>query len=112
MGKDSEKSLVGQPIYNQILKIIPREVFNRIVLEQKSDYRIIPFTIKDDKVMPVAFVIAEKQVFAMLRIMFFPVLPGNLNSRRCRMFYVFKRNIQIIKQFVKFFRTVHVISFN
>jgi len=37
MGKDSEKNLVGQPIFNQILKIIPREVFYCIVLELKSN---------------------------------------------------------------------------
>ena len=50
MGKDSEKSLVGQPIYNQILKIIPRELFNRIVLEQKSDYRCRTFSSWDELV--------------------------------------------------------------
>ena len=50
MGKDSEKSLVGQPIYNQILKIIPKEVFNRIVLEQKSDYRCRTFSSWDELV--------------------------------------------------------------
>lgn len=48
MGKDSEKKLVGQPIYNQILKIIPREVFDRIVLEEKSDYRCRTFSTWDE----------------------------------------------------------------
>jgi hypothetical protein len=50
MGKDSEKSLVGQPIFNQILKKIPREVFDRIVLEQKSDYRCRTFSSWDELV--------------------------------------------------------------
>ena len=50
MGKDSEKSLVGQPIFNQILKKIPRELFDRIVLEQKSDHRCRTFSSWDELV--------------------------------------------------------------
>jgi hypothetical protein len=37
MDKSSNKNLVGQPIFNQILKILPREVIELIVLELKSD---------------------------------------------------------------------------
>ena len=37
MGKDSNKHLVGQPILQQILDLVPREVFDRLVLEHKSD---------------------------------------------------------------------------
>ena len=37
MDKSSEKKLVGQPIFKQILNLIPREVINRVVLQQKSD---------------------------------------------------------------------------
>jgi hypothetical protein len=48
MGKDSEKNLIGQPIFNQILKIIPRAVFDRVVLEQKSDYRCRTFSSWDE----------------------------------------------------------------
>ena len=51
MGKDSEKSLVGQPIFNQILKFIPREVFDGIVLGQKSDYRCQTFSTWDELVI-------------------------------------------------------------
>ncbi|MDR3046283.1 MAG: DUF4372 domain-containing protein [Bacteroidales bacterium] len=50
MGKDSEKKLVGQPIFNQVLKIIPREVFDSIVLEQKSDRHCRAFSLWDDLV--------------------------------------------------------------
>ena len=49
MGKDSKKNLVG-PIFNQILKMIPREVFDRIVLEKKSDYRCRTFSSWDELV--------------------------------------------------------------
>jgi hypothetical protein len=37
MGKDSNKNLVGQPILRQIIKIIPREKFNELVIQCKSD---------------------------------------------------------------------------
>jgi len=50
MGKDNEKSLVGQPIFNQILKKIPRELFDRIVLGQKSDHRFRTFSSWDELV--------------------------------------------------------------
>jgi hypothetical protein len=48
MVKSSENNLVGQPIYNQILKILPREVINRIVLEEKSDRYYKSFTTWDE----------------------------------------------------------------
>jgi hypothetical protein len=50
MCKDSEKNLVGQPIFNQVLKIIPRAVFDRIVLEQKSDRHCRAFSTWDELV--------------------------------------------------------------
>jgi len=37
MGKNSKKNLVGQPIFKQILKIIPRDKFNELVIQCKSD---------------------------------------------------------------------------
>ena len=37
MGKDSKKHLVGQPIFKQIIKIIPRDKFNELVINCKSD---------------------------------------------------------------------------
>ena len=37
MGKDSNKHLVGQPILQQILDLVPREVFDKLVLEHDSD---------------------------------------------------------------------------
>jgi hypothetical protein len=48
MGKSSENNLVGQPIFNQILKILPSEVINRIVLEEKSDRYYKSFTTWDE----------------------------------------------------------------
>jgi len=37
MCKDSEKKLVGQPIFKQILNLMPREVINRVTSQMKSD---------------------------------------------------------------------------
>ena len=37
MGKDNKKNLVGQPIFKQIIKIIPRDKFNELVIKNKSD---------------------------------------------------------------------------
>jgi len=37
MGKDTTKNLVGQPIYKQIIKMIPRDKFDELVIKQKSD---------------------------------------------------------------------------
>jgi len=37
MGKDSKKNLVGQPIFKQIIKLIPRDKFNELVIKCKSD---------------------------------------------------------------------------
>ena len=37
MGKDNQKHLVGQPIFKQIVKMIPREKFNELVIKCKSD---------------------------------------------------------------------------
>ena len=37
MGKDNQKKLVGQPIFKQIIKLIPREKFNELVIQCKSD---------------------------------------------------------------------------
>jgi hypothetical protein len=50
MGKDNEKNLTGQPIFNQLLKMIPKEVFDRVVMEQKSDYRCRTFSTWDELV--------------------------------------------------------------
>jgi hypothetical protein len=37
MGKDIKKNLIGQPIFKQIIKIIPREKFKELVIKCKSD---------------------------------------------------------------------------
>ena len=37
MGKDSEKNLVGQPLFRQIINMIPRDKFNELVIQRKSD---------------------------------------------------------------------------
>ncbi|MDR2980216.1 MAG: DUF4372 domain-containing protein [Bacteroidales bacterium] len=50
MDKSSKKNLVGQPIYNQILKILPGEVIERIVLEEKSDRYYKSFSTWDELV--------------------------------------------------------------
>jgi len=48
--KSSNKNLVGQPIFNQILKLLPREVINCIVLEAKSDRYYKSFSTWDELV--------------------------------------------------------------
>ena len=37
MGKDNEKNLVGQPIFKQLVKLLPRDKFDLLVKQQKSD---------------------------------------------------------------------------
>ena len=37
MGKDSTKNLVGQPIFKQMIEIVPKSLFDRIVIEQNGD---------------------------------------------------------------------------
>jgi hypothetical protein len=37
MGKDNTKNLVGQPIFKQIIKMIPKDRFDELVVQQKSD---------------------------------------------------------------------------
>ncbi|MDR1553477.1 MAG: DUF4372 domain-containing protein [Prevotellaceae bacterium] len=37
MDKVSKNFLVGQPIFNQILKLLPKELIYRIILEMQSD---------------------------------------------------------------------------
>jgi hypothetical protein len=37
MGKDSKKHLVGQPIFKQIITLIPRDKFNELVIKCQSD---------------------------------------------------------------------------
>jgi hypothetical protein len=36
MSKDTTKNLVGQPIFKQIIKMIPKEKFDGLVLKQKA----------------------------------------------------------------------------
>jgi hypothetical protein len=37
MGKDSTKNLVGQPIFKQIIEMVPKALFDKIVIENKSN---------------------------------------------------------------------------
>jgi hypothetical protein len=37
MHKDNKKNLVGQPIFKQIIKMIPRDKFNKLVIRHKTD---------------------------------------------------------------------------
>jgi hypothetical protein len=41
--KNTEKNLVGQPIFKQLIKLIPREEFDILVKKHKSDYRYKEF---------------------------------------------------------------------
>jgi hypothetical protein len=46
--KVSEKKLVGQPIFKQILNLIPREVVNRVVFKHQSDRYYKSFSTWDE----------------------------------------------------------------
>lgn len=37
MGKDSEKHLVGEPIFNQIIEILPKDKFDLLVNKFGAD---------------------------------------------------------------------------
>jgi len=37
MGKNSIKNLVGQPIFKQILNLLPTDVINRAIIQHQSD---------------------------------------------------------------------------
>mgnify|MGYP001292092130 FL=1 len=37
MGKDTSKNLVGQPIFKQLIKMLPREEFDKLVNKQGAD---------------------------------------------------------------------------
>jgi hypothetical protein len=48
MCKSSKKKIVGQPIYNQILKLIPKALIYRVILEEKSDRYYKSFSTWDE----------------------------------------------------------------
>ncbi|MDR3140667.1 MAG: DUF4372 domain-containing protein [Tannerellaceae bacterium] len=50
MGKDSDKNLVGQPIFNQLLQMLPGEAVDKIVLEEQSDRYYKSFSTWDEPV--------------------------------------------------------------
>ena len=50
MDKNSNKNLVGQPIFKQILNLIPREVVNRVTNETKGDRYYKSFSTFDELV--------------------------------------------------------------
>ena len=50
MGKDNTKNLVGQPIFKQIVGMLPKLLFNKIVIENKSDRYYKSFSSRDELV--------------------------------------------------------------
>ena len=48
MHKSSKKNLIGQPIHKQILNLIPKEIIDRVVLEQGSDRYYKSFSTYDE----------------------------------------------------------------
>lgn len=50
MGKDNEKNLVGQPIFKQLVKLLPRDKFDLLVKQQKSDRYYKAFSSWDEMV--------------------------------------------------------------
>ena len=56
--------------------------------------------VEADQIVLVALVVAEEEVFAVLRVVSGPVLLGNLDSRSGRMLQIFVWNMQFVKKFV------------
>ncbi|MDR0749465.1 MAG: DUF4372 domain-containing protein [Tannerellaceae bacterium] len=50
MGKDSQKHLVGQPVFKQIIQMIPREAFEVLVKKKGSDKYYKAFSSWDELV--------------------------------------------------------------
>jgi len=50
MGEESKKNLVGQPIFKQILNLIPRAVVDKVVFKHKSDRYCKSFSTWDELV--------------------------------------------------------------
>ena len=50
MGKDSNKNLVGQPVFKQIIQIIPRDKFDMLALKAKGDRYYKSFSSWDELV--------------------------------------------------------------
>ena len=48
MGKGSENKLVGQPIFKQVLNLIPREVVNRVIYKHQGDRYCKSFSTWDE----------------------------------------------------------------
>lgn len=48
MDKDRTKNLIGQPIFKQILKLIPIEAVNRVILQSQSDRYYKSFSTCDE----------------------------------------------------------------
>jgi len=48
MSESSKKNLVGQPIYKQILNLIPRTVVNKVVIQHQSDRYYKSFSTWDE----------------------------------------------------------------
>ena len=48
MGKDRDKNLVGQPIFNQVFQMLPRDVIDGIVLKEQSDRYYKSFSTWDE----------------------------------------------------------------
>ena len=48
MDKSSKKNLIGQPIFKQILNLIPRDVVNKVVLKHQSDRYYKSFSTWDE----------------------------------------------------------------
>jgi hypothetical protein len=48
MRKDSKKNLIGQPIFKQILNLIPKSVVNRVVIKHQSDCYCKSFSTLDE----------------------------------------------------------------
>jgi hypothetical protein len=50
MCKDSKKTLIGQPIFKQILNLIPKSVVNRVVIKHQCDRYCKSFSTLDELV--------------------------------------------------------------
>ncbi len=64
-------------------------------------------TLKDDKVMAVALMIAEKQILAVCTRQVCPILAADLDGWCCRMLSVCKLNAKFLKTLIYLWLTNH-----
>lgn len=62
MGKDNEKNLVGQPIFNQIIELLPKEKFDLLV-HQKAFVKMLKINVRIERLLNEKDLIKRMDIF-------------------------------------------------